>query len=169
MAAGVDAAGAQVVVASDLTALFDGAVAAGADAVEAAKWLTGEVTAHINRTGADASSLTLTGDDLAGLITMIDAGDLSATAAKQVLDGVLAGEGAPREVAEARDLIQIRDDEALGAAVGDVVADHPDEMARIAEGDDKVIGFLVGQVMKATGGKADPRRVSEMIREQAGT
>jgi aspartyl-tRNA(Asn)/glutamyl-tRNA(Gln) amidotransferase subunit B len=96
---------------------------------------------------------------------MTDAGDLSATAAKQVLDGVLAGEGAPRAVAEKRDLIQIRDEGALAAAVADVISAHPDEVARIADGDDKLIGFLVGQVMKATGGKADPRRVSELIRE----
>lgn len=167
--AGVDPVAARVMVVSDLGGLFDDAVAAGSDAAEAAKWLTGEVIAHLNRTGGDVPALTLTGDDLAGLIAMIDAGDLSSTAAKQVLDGVLAGEGGPRAVAEARDLIQIRDEEALSTAVDDVVSSHPDELARIADGDDKLIGFLVGQVMKATGGKADPRRVSELIRERAAT
>jgi aspartyl-tRNA(Asn)/glutamyl-tRNA(Gln) amidotransferase subunit B len=98
---------------------------------------------------------------------MVESGDLSATAAKTVLDGVLAGEGNPRAVAEAKDLIQLRDEEALAAAVAEVVAAHPDEVARIAAGDGKLIGFLVGQVMAATGGKADPRRVSELIREHA--
>jgi aspartyl-tRNA(Asn)/glutamyl-tRNA(Gln) amidotransferase subunit B len=148
-------------------ALFDEAVAAGSSPSGAAKWLTGEVSAHLNRTGGDAGSLDLSGNDLAELVAMIDAGDLSSTAAKQVLDGVLGGYGSPREVATARDLIQIRDEGALAEAVSDVAAAHPDEIARIAEGDDKLIGFLVGQVMRATGGKADPKRVSELIRESA--
>jgi aspartyl-tRNA(Asn)/glutamyl-tRNA(Gln) amidotransferase subunit B len=129
--------------------------------------LTGEISAHLNRTGGDAASLVLSGGDLAELVAMVDAGDLSSTAAKQVLEGVLEGEGAPRDVATARDLIQIRDEGALAGAVADVADAHPDEMARIADGDDKVIGFLVGQVMRATGGKADPKRVSELIREHA--
>jgi aspartyl-tRNA(Asn)/glutamyl-tRNA(Gln) amidotransferase subunit B len=135
--------------------------------VEAAKWLTGEVMAYLNREGIGAPDLRLDGDAVAELVAMIDGGDLSSTAAKQVLDGVLAGEGSPRRVATERDLIQIRDESALAAAVDAVVAAHPDGLAKIAAGDGKVIGFLVGQVMQATGGKADPRRVSELIRERA--
>lgn len=165
---GVDADAARVVVASDLGRLLDDAVTSGADPVEAAKWLVGSVAAHLNRTGDDVAALTLTGADLAELILMVTGGDLSSTAAKQVLDGVLEGEGSPRQVAEARDLIQIRDEAALTAAVEAVVTAHPDEMARIAEGDARLVGFLVGQVMKETGGKADPRRASEMISERAG-
>jgi aspartyl-tRNA(Asn)/glutamyl-tRNA(Gln) amidotransferase subunit B len=165
--AGIDADAARVLVSSGFVALFDDAVASGAPATEAAKWLTGEVSAHLNRTGSDASDLRLSGADLSALVEMIDDGDLSSTAAKQVLDGVLAGEGSPRDVATARDLIQIRDEGALGVAVAEVAAAHPDEIARIAAGDDKVIGFLVGQVMRATGGKADPQRVSQLIREHA--
>jgi aspartyl-tRNA(Asn)/glutamyl-tRNA(Gln) amidotransferase subunit B len=165
--AGIDAVGARILVESELGLLFDAAVAAGAAPVEAAKWLTGEVSAHLNRTGADPATLSLTGDALAELVAMVDAGDLSSTAAKQVLEGVLDGDGSPRLVAEARDLIQMRDEAGLAAAVADVVAAHPDEVARMAGGDGKLIGFLVGQVMQATGGKADPRRVSELIREHA--
>ncbi len=165
--AGVDPTGARTLVAGGLAALFDEAVAEGADAIEAAKWITGEVTAFLNRESLAATAIPLDGADIAELVAMVDGGDLSSTAAKQVLEGVLAGEGRPRAVAEGRDLIQIRDEGALAAAVADVAAAHPDELARIAEGDDKVIGFLVGQVMRATGGKADPKRVSEMISEQA--
>lgn len=164
---GVDPNTARVVVSGELSSLFDDAVEAGADPVEAAKWLTGEVTAFLNREGAEPESLSLVGSGLAELVGMVASGDLSATAAKQVLEGVLAGAGSPRSVAEARDLIQIRDEGALAEAVAAVAAEHPDELARIAQGDDKVIGFLVGQVMRVTGGKADPRRVSELIRERA--
>ncbi len=166
-AAGVDEVAARVLVAAELVGLHDEAVVAGAAAAESAKWLTGEVTAHLNRTGLDAVALDLSGLDLAELIAMVDAGDLSATAAKQVLEGVLAGEGGPRSVAADRDLIQIRDEGALAEAVEAVAAEHAEELARIAAGDDKVVGFLVGRVMQATGGKADPRRVSDMIRERA--
>ncbi len=166
-AAGVDATGARVLVTSGLGTLFDEAVAAGAAATEAAKWLTGEVTAYLNREDTDPAGLQIDGTALAELVSMVEAGDLSSTAAKHVLEGVLAGEGEPRRVAEARDLIQIRDEGALSEAVAAVVAAHPDEMARIAGGDGKLIGFLVGKVMQATGGKADPRRVSELIREAA--
>ena len=166
-AAGVEAIAARVLVGGGLVSLLDEAVGAGAEAPEAAKWLTGEVTAHLNREGSDPAVLPLDGGALAELIAMVEAGDLSSTAAKQVLEGVLGGEGEPRQVAEARDLIQIRDEGALADAVASVVAAHPEEMARIAEGDGKLIGFLVGQVMQATGGKADPRRVSELIRESS--
>lgn len=164
---GIEANVARVVVDGGLGRLLDEAVAAGGDASEAAKWLTGEITARLNRLGVGPAALPLDGAALAELVAMVSAGDLSTTAAKQVLDGVLDGEGTPRQVATARDLIQIRDESALAQAVESVAGAHPDEMARIAEGDGKVIGFLVGQVMKATGGRADPRRVSEMIRELA--
>jgi len=165
--AGVDAAAARVLVGGGLGRLFDDAVTSGASAVQAAKWLTGEVTAYLNREGVDSGALLLDGGALAELIAMVEAGDLSSTAAKSVLDAVLEGGGSPRKAAEALDLIQIRDEGALAEAVAAVVAAHPEEIARIAEGDGKLIGFLVGQVMQATGGKADPRRVSELIRESA--
>ena len=164
-AVGVEGTTARVLVAGGLTDLFDEAVEAGAAATEVAKWLTGEVTAFLHREDSDAAALRLDGAAVAELVAMVDAGDLSSTAAKQVLEGVLAGEGSPRLVAEGRDLIQIRDEGALAKAVAAVVAGHSEEMARIADGDDKLIGFLIGRVMQETGGKADPRRVSELIRE----
>jgi aspartyl-tRNA(Asn)/glutamyl-tRNA(Gln) amidotransferase subunit B len=92
---------------------------------------------------------------------------VSATAAKDVLDGVMAGEGSPREVAEARDLLQISDRGVMEEAVDAVMADHEDAVEKIRGGDMKPIGFLVGQVMRATGGKADPGLVQSLIRERS--
>ena len=80
---------------------------------------------------------------------------------------VIDGEGGPRVVAEARDLIQIEDFGALEAAVDDALAAHADEPARLRDGDQKLVGFFVGQVMRATGGKADPRKVTDLIRQKA--
>ena len=163
---GVDPAAAVTLVTNDLAGLFDGAVAAGADARATANWLTGEITAHLNRTGESPGDLVIHADGLAELVGMIEDGDLSATAAKDVLNGVLAGEGSPREVATARDLIQMSDESAIAAEVDAVLAAHTDEAERIRGGEDRLVGFLVGQVMKATGGKADPRLVDRLIRER---
>jgi aspartyl-tRNA(Asn)/glutamyl-tRNA(Gln) amidotransferase subunit B len=168
-ALGLDAEAARVVVETEgYGALLDGAGAAGADLRVAANWLTGEVTAHLRRLGLDAAGSPLTGAHLAELHALVVAGRLSATAAKEVLAGVLEGEGSPEQVAAGRDLIQISDEGVLGAAVAAVLADHPAEVERLRAGDQRLLGFLVGKVMQATGGKADPRRVSEAIRQAAG-
>jgi aspartyl-tRNA(Asn)/glutamyl-tRNA(Gln) amidotransferase subunit B len=148
-------------------ALLEAAVAAGGDARAAANWLVGEVTAHLRRLGVTAADTPLAGAHLAELLGLIEAGRLSATAAKEVLAGVLTGEGLPEEVAVQRDLVQISDEAVLLAAVDSVLAAHPAEVERLRAGEERLIGFLVGRVMQGTGGKADPRRVSEVIRRRA--
>ncbi len=115
-------------------------------------------------TGTAVADSQLTADHLVELAGLVEAATLSASAAKQVLAGVLAGEGAPGEVAEARDLVQISDAGVIEAEVDAVIAQHEDAVASIRAGDTKPIGFLVGQVMRATGGKADPKQVSAMIK-----
>ena len=166
---GLDAEAARVVVEGEgYGDLLDAAAAAGADARTAAHWLTGEVTAHLRRLGVALSATPLTGAHLAELHALVAAGRLSATAAKEVLAGVLAGEGGPEQVAARRDLIQISDGTVLAAAVAAVLTAHPAEVERLRGGEDRLVGFLVGKVMQATGGKADPRRVSEAIRRAAG-
>ncbi|MDJ0960361.1 MAG: Asp-tRNA(Asn)/Glu-tRNA(Gln) amidotransferase subunit GatB [Acidimicrobiia bacterium] len=150
-----------------LGSLFDDAVAAGADPAATANRLTGEVVAYTRREGVGVSETALTADHLVELGTMVTEGDLSATAAKDVLAGVLAGEGMPRAVAEQRDLLQISDLGVIEAAVESVLAEHAEAVERMQGGDMKPVGFLVGQVMRATGGKADPKAVSELIRSRA--
>jgi aspartyl-tRNA(Asn)/glutamyl-tRNA(Gln) amidotransferase subunit B len=165
---GVDAAAARILAGPEgLGDLLVSAVAEGADPRSAANWLTGEVIAQLRRMDLDITGTPLSGRHLADLTTMVDGAELSTTAAKEVLGAVLAGEGAVREIAEGRDLILISDAGALEQAVDDAIAANPAEFGRLREGDAKLIGFFVGQVMKASGGKADPRRVSELIRERA--
>ena len=168
-ALGIDPASIAVLISggSKLTGMFDRAVDAGADPRTIANWITGEVTAYLRRESVDLSDTPLTGEYLFELERLSAAGDLSSTAAKQVLVGVLAGEGSPAEVAKSRDLIQISDAAALESVIDRVLADHPDEHQRLAAGDAKVTGFLVGQVMKATAGKADPKMVSAMLHRKA--
>jgi len=165
---GLDAPAARLVVEGEgYGALWEEAVAAGADARTVANWLVGEVTAQLRRLGVGAAETPLTGAHLAELHGLVEGGRLSATAAKEVLAGVLEGEGSPQQVAVGRDLIQISDEAVLAAAVDEVLAAHPAEVERLRAGEERLIGFLVGRVMQSTGGKADPRRVSEAIRRRA--
>ncbi len=147
----------------ELRRVFDDAVGAGASPAGAFNWTTGELTAWIRRTGLGPDALD--GRRLAALLAMVDEGAVSATAAKEVMEGVLAGEGEPAEVAEARNLGQVSDRGSLGDAVASVMAANADAVDRYHAGEEKVVGFLVGQVMRETGGRADPRMVNEMIRE----
>ncbi len=146
-----------------LRRVFDDAVAAGAAPAAAFNWITGEVTAWTRRTGLEPDALD--GRRLAALVGMVDAGEVSATAAKEVMEGVLAGEGDPEQVADARNLGQVSDRGALTGAVAAVVAANPDAVGRYRAGEEKVVGFLVGQVMRETGGRADPKLANELIRE----
>ena len=154
--------------APELRLIYEGAVSTGAAPKAAANWLTGEVTGWLRRTSTDSSEISLTGGQLNELLGMIEEGTLSSSAAKDVLDGVLAGEGSPREVAAGRDLVQISDISALETAVEEALTANPDAVASFRSGETKVVGFLVGQVMRATEGRADPKLVSEMITSRLG-
>ncbi len=166
-ALGADPRTAELLVdAGDLAALFEAAVSAGAEPRTVGIWLTGEVVAYLRRENVTLDETGLTADSLVELAGMTAAGDLSATAAKEVLNGVLAGEGTPSQVAESRDLLQISDASTIETEVMAVLDQHPDAIEKIRDGDAKPIGFLVGQVMRATGGKADPRMVQDLIRRK---
>ena len=144
--------------------LFEGTVAEGAAVAAAANWTTGEVVAALRRAGdVPVSETPLTAPFLAELLKMVDDDELSSTAAREALAGVIAGEGSPREVAEARDLLQISDAGALREALEQAVAEHPAEFARLAAGERKLVGFFVGQLMRRTGGKADPKLAARLI------
>ena len=97
---------------------------------------------------------------------MLDENKLSSSAAKEVLVATMDGDGSPAEIAEARDLLQVSDVVAIEAAVDSVLADNPDAVEKIRSGDMKPVGFLMGQVMRVTGGKADPKVVQSLLRSK---
>jgi aspartyl-tRNA(Asn)/glutamyl-tRNA(Gln) amidotransferase subunit B len=168
-AAGLDERTASLVAADfELAALFDAASADGADPRTVGNWLTGEVVAYLRREDTSLPATALESRHLVDLSAMVADNSVSATAAKDVLEGVMAGEGSPSQVAEARDLLQISDAGVIEEPVAAVMAEHADAVEKIRGGDMKPIGFLVGQVMRATGGKADPAMVQALIRERAG-
>ncbi len=165
---GLDEATAGVLSNVDVTlrAIYDEAVLSGAPARAAANWLTGEVIGWLRRSEGASEVVNLDGAALAELIAMVDDGAVSSSAAKEVLDGVLSGEGPPRVVAEGRDLLQMRDTGTLEAAVDEILAANPQAVEGYRGGEQKVLGFLVGQVMRVTQGRADPGIVNEILRDR---
>ncbi|WP_336627194.1 MULTISPECIES: Asp-tRNA(Asn)/Glu-tRNA(Gln) amidotransferase subunit GatB [unclassified Microbacterium] len=141
-------------------------VAAGAAPAAARKWWTGEITRLANAEGVEAASL-VSPASVADLQKLVDAGTLTDKLARQVLEGVIAGEGTPQEVVDARGLAVVSDDGALIAAIDEALAAQPDVLAKIRDGKVQAAGAVIGAVMKAMRGQADAARVRELVLERA--
>jgi aspartyl-tRNA(Asn)/glutamyl-tRNA(Gln) amidotransferase subunit B len=138
-------------------------VRAGAPAAEAAKRWLGELSRRAHDGGTELARLPVTPAQVARVIALVASGQLNDRLARQVLGGVLAGEGSPDEIIAARGLAVVSDDAALLAAIDDAIAAHPDVAQKVRSGKTAAAGVLVGAVMKATRGQADAARVLELI------
>jgi aspartyl-tRNA(Asn)/glutamyl-tRNA(Gln) amidotransferase subunit B len=147
------------------TELVDATVAAGATPAAARKWWSGELARRANADGVELSSLA-TPEQVAELAALVESGRINDTIARQVLDGVLAGEGSPEQVVVARGLGVVSDDGALGAAVDRAIAGNPDVADKIRAGKVAAAGALIGAVMKEMRGQADAARVRELVLER---
>jgi aspartyl-tRNA(Asn)/glutamyl-tRNA(Gln) amidotransferase subunit B len=156
----------QDVVNGGLLAEVEATIAAGAAPAAARKWWTGELTRIANAEDREASELA-TPADVAALQALVDAGTLTDKLARQVLEGVIAGEGTPQEVVDARGLAVVSDDGALIAAIDEALASQPDVLEKIRDGKVQAAGAVIGAVMKAMKGQADAARVRELILERA--
>jgi aspartyl-tRNA(Asn)/glutamyl-tRNA(Gln) amidotransferase subunit B len=143
-------------------------VAAGAAPADARKWWLGELLMLANRAGTDLGDLSITPAQVARVAALQASGALSDRLARQVIDGVLAGEGTPDEVVESRGLAVVSDDAALTVAVDEAIAANPDVAEKVRGGKVAAAGPIVGAVMKATRGKADAVRVKELILARLG-
>lgn len=143
-------------------------VEAGAPAAEARNWWLGHLAQAANSRGADAADLPITPVDVARVIALVADGELTAGLARQVIDGVLAGEGTPDEVVAARGLAVVSDEGALGEAVDAAIAAQPDTAEKVRGGKLQAVGALVGAVMKATKGQADASVVRRLLLERLG-
>ncbi|QHC63130.1 Asp-tRNA(Asn)/Glu-tRNA(Gln) amidotransferase subunit GatB [Rathayibacter festucae] len=141
-------------------------VAAGASPQAARKWWTGEVARLANAAGQDPAEL-VSPEQVAELAGLIDAGTLTDRLAREVLQGVIAGEGTPQEVVDARGLAVVSDDGALIEAIDAALASQPDVLAKIRDGKVQAAGAVIGAVMKAMKGQADAARVRELVLERA--
>ncbi|KQW03563.1 glutamyl-tRNA amidotransferase [Leifsonia sp. Root4] len=141
-------------------------VAAGASPAAARKWWTGEIARLANAADADAASL-VSPADVAALAGLVEDGTLTDRLARQVLEGVIAGEGTPQQVVDARGLAVVSDDGALIAAIDEALAAQPDVLEKIRDGKVQAAGAVIGAVMKAMKGQADAARVRELVLERA--
>jgi len=133
---------------------------------EVANWLTGDLSAKLNETGKDASESRVGPSELAGLLARIHDGTISNKIAKEVFDAMWNGEGTADAVIAARGLKQISDAGALEGIVAEVLAANPKQVDDYRAGKEKAFNSLVGQVMKATQGKANPAQVNALLRKK---
>ncbi len=143
---------------------FEAALTAGAPAKQAANWIMGDISAYLNsNTGMAITDLALKPDSLAELISLIEDRTISNAAAKTILPELLTQGGSPKAIVEQKGLGQISDTGALETAIAEVLTENPNELEQYRNGKTKLLGFFVGQVMKKTGGRADPKLTNQLL------
>jgi aspartyl-tRNA(Asn)/glutamyl-tRNA(Gln) amidotransferase subunit B len=151
-----------------LAEYFEAVARASGDGKAAYNWLMGEVSAALRVSGADITSFRVRPADLAQLLTLVRDGTISHTAAKRVFAQMVeTGKPAP-QVAADEGLLQVGDEAAIALWVDEVLLEHPEEAARYLRGEKKLQGVLVGFVMKKSKGRADPKRVNQLLASRAG-
>ncbi|HYX74537.1 MAG TPA: Asp-tRNA(Asn)/Glu-tRNA(Gln) amidotransferase subunit GatB [Steroidobacteraceae bacterium] len=165
---GLSAYDAGVLAASrELAAYYEEVVrAAPADPKLAANWVMGELAAALNKEGLEVSSGRMPAARLGGLLGRLQDGTISGKIAKEVFELMWAHGSSADEVIESKGLRQITDSAAIARAIEEVMAKNPAQLADYRAGKDKLFGFFVGQVMKATGGKANPAQLNELLRSR---
>jgi aspartyl-tRNA(Asn)/glutamyl-tRNA(Gln) amidotransferase subunit B len=142
---------------------FEAAVAAGAVPKQAANWLMGDISAYLNNERRSINEIALKPETLAELVGLIEDNTISSKIAKDILPELLVQGGSAKELVERKGLIQISDTSALEAAIDEVLATNPKELEQYRNGKTKLLGFFVGQVMKQTGGRADPKLTNQLL------
>lgn len=145
---------------------FEAVIDSGANPKQAANWLMGDIAAHLNNKKLSISEIALKPDTLAELIALIENGTISGKIAKDILPELLTEGGSAKELVERKGLIQISDTDALEAIVEQVIAANPKELEQYRKGKTKLIGFFVGQVLKQTGGRADPKITNQLLAQK---
>jgi aspartyl-tRNA(Asn)/glutamyl-tRNA(Gln) amidotransferase subunit B len=147
---------------------IEATVAAGASPQSARKWWLSEVARRANEAGVELEDVAITPRQVAEIQALVDAGTINDRLARQVFDGVIAGEGTPAEVVAGRKLAVVSDDGALSTAVDAAIAANPDVADKIRSGKLQAAGALIGAVMKDLRGQADASRVRELILQRLG-
>jgi len=143
---------------------FEDAVAAGAAPKAAVNWIMGELARKLKETGGDIAAAPVTPERLAGLTALVNGGTLSGSLAKEVFEKMFVSGRTADDIVRADGLTQIDDEAQIAELISTVLARHGDAVAQYRSGKTATFGFLVGQVMKAAGGKANPKRVNELLK-----
>ncbi|MFC7372484.1 Asp-tRNA(Asn)/Glu-tRNA(Gln) amidotransferase subunit GatB [Fictibacillus iocasae] len=153
-------------ISKEMADFFEAAVAVGADAKQASNWIMGELSAYLNNEGKELSEIALTAEGLAGMIKLISDGTISTKIAKTVFKELIENGGDAGEIVKAKGLVQISDEGAIREMIVKIVDANEQSVADFKAGKDKAIGFLVGQVMKESRGKANPQIVNKLLVEE---
>jgi len=145
---------------------YEKVVSIYADSKKASNWVMGELLRLLNEEGKDIKDLKVTPQDFAAMLTSIDKGVISGTAAKTVFEEMYRSGKSPADVIKEKGLEQVSDSSAIESAVEKVIAGNSVQVEQYLSGKDKVMGFLVGQVMKQTGGKANPAMVNTIMKQK---
>lgn len=142
---------------------FETAVIAGANAKLVANWISQDIAAYLNNNKLTIAEIALKAADLAELVKLIETGTISGKIAKEILPELLTEGGSPKALVEKKGLIQISDTSAIEKLIEEIIAAHPSELEKFRAGKTNLKGFFVGQVMKKSGGKADPKLTSQIL------
>ena len=129
-------------------------------------WVMGELTRELNNSGTDVSASPVSPERLVELLKMVDQGTISLKVAREIFPKVYSSGKTPAQIVQENGLTQVSDEGALDKIIDEVLAKSPAQVAQFKEGKQQVVGFLVGQVMKASGGKANPGKVNELLKKR---
>ena len=146
-----------------LAEYFEIAITTGVDGKQVANWLIGDIAAYLKNNNLKIDEIALKPEILAELVELITKGTISGKIAKDILPELLTKGGSAKELVEKKGLIQISDTGEIEKIIDEVLAAHPDELGKFRNGKTKLRGFFVGQVMKKTGGKADPKLTNQLL------
>ncbi len=164
---GISVYDASILVTEKAIADYYEAVAAGRDGKAAANWVINDLLGALNRAGKDIEESPITPDQLGAIIDLIKEGTISGKIAKDLFEIVWNEGGDPKKLVEERGMKQVTDTGAIEKAVDDVIAANPEKVEQ-AKAKPTLAGWFVGQVMKATGGKANPQSVNELVKAKLG-
>lgn len=149
-----------------LADFFEDSLRYTTDAKASANWIMGELLAYLNANGLEFEDVKITGQGLGEMIQLIEKGTISTKIAKTVFKGMIESGKSPQQIVEEQGLVQISDEGAILAIVDAVIAANPQSVEDFRNGKDKAIGFLVGQIMKETKGKANPGLVNKLLTDR---
>jgi aspartyl-tRNA(Asn)/glutamyl-tRNA(Gln) amidotransferase subunit B len=145
---------------------FETAVNAGANAKLVANWVTQDIAAYLNNNRLVITEIPLKPQALAELVQLIEKGTISGKIAKEILPELLEKGGSPKKIIESKGMTQISDPVELGKIVDEIIAAHPKELEKFRSGKGNMKGFFVGQIMKQTGGRADPKLTNQLVEQK---
>jgi aspartyl-tRNA(Asn)/glutamyl-tRNA(Gln) amidotransferase subunit B len=142
---------------------FETAVSHGGNAKLVANWISQDIAAYLNNNKLTIDEIALKAESLADLVKLIENGTISGKIAKEILPELLTEGGSPQELVAQKGLIQISDTSAIETLIDEIIAAHPGELEKYRSGKTNLKGFFVGQVMKKSGGKADPKLTNQLL------